>query len=630
MGSATISPKAKSDLCTTGLSAAIGRYFSFLAERQNDGRIGFRTIFGGIALLTVIAVLRMYWTWATWGNLSIDSGHETYVPAVLAQGKMLYRDLWYHYGPIAPYVNSYLFRIFGVHLNVLYFAGSSAALGSAIFLFLSGIELGFCLAGWIAGAVVAIEAFEPGLFSFPLPYSFPAVYGCLVTCILLWVLLRSLRSPNLIWILVAWSLAAIGLLLKLEYGVACYGAVSLAIVLRAFDMKGLRRTLTDCAAIVPSALGCFLVIRWMVSIGGVEFITQENIASWPTSYFMRTYGGTWLTLTGFALTWRALAEALLQTVFVVGVLFVVRECCYGSKPSLMRILIRVSVVICLVGYHRAVLEKNSVFELFEAAFFPRAMVLYLAVGTAWLTWYLWTRGWKKESAGLFLALAFAAVLAFRLLFSVVASGYSIYYNGPVVLGYLILASTFVERGQKERAAGGIAGRFVCYACLATVMLWASLLSVYQPKLALLRTEYGSPRVPESVARNYGAGIAFLKQKYAQGDAVLILPEDTTMYFLSGTHAPTRVYIFTPGVVSPGRMTNEILQEIQNKRVKYLLWSNRTFLEYGVPVFGKDFNQELAAYLRGHYENIGPLVPRDNTNDELVLTVWERKEEGALK
>jgi hypothetical protein len=114
----------------------------------------------------------MCWTWATWGNLSVDAGHETYVPAMLAQGRMLYRDLWYHYGPAAPYLNSYLFRIFGMQLNVLYFAGASAALGSAIFLFLSGIELRYPLAGWTAGAVVVVEAFEPGLFSFPLPYSF--------------------------------------------------------------------------------------------------------------------------------------------------------------------------------------------------------------------------------------------------------------------------------------------------------------------------------------------------------------------------------------------------------------------------------------------------------------------------
>ena len=54
---------------------------------------------------------------------------------LLAEGKTLYRDVWFMYGPASPYFNSYLFRVFGIHLNVLYWAGSLGALGSAIFLY---------------------------------------------------------------------------------------------------------------------------------------------------------------------------------------------------------------------------------------------------------------------------------------------------------------------------------------------------------------------------------------------------------------------------------------------------------------------------------------------------------------
>jgi hypothetical protein len=59
----------------------------------------------------------MFSTWATWGDLTIDCGREMYVPAVLSEGKMLYRDVWYLYGPAGPYVNSFLFRLFGVHFE---------------------------------------------------------------------------------------------------------------------------------------------------------------------------------------------------------------------------------------------------------------------------------------------------------------------------------------------------------------------------------------------------------------------------------------------------------------------------------------------------------------------------------
>ena len=127
------------------------------------------TTYAGLAVLFAIWCFQLYSTWATWGNVTIDSGHEMYIPVVLAQGKMLYRDVWFMYTPLAPYFNSYLFRIFGIHLNVLYLAGALAALGSAIFLFFAGISLSSWMAGWAAGAVILLEAFRPSLFSFPAP-----------------------------------------------------------------------------------------------------------------------------------------------------------------------------------------------------------------------------------------------------------------------------------------------------------------------------------------------------------------------------------------------------------------------------------------------------------------------------
>ncbi len=129
------------------------------------------TTVGGLSTLILIWAALLHATWATWGSLTVDSGHEMYIPTVLAEGKMLYRDVWFMYGPLAPYFNSFLFRVFGAHLNVLYWAGSISALGSAVFLYLTGMRLSSWLAGFSAGTVLLLEAFHPTFFCFPLPYS---------------------------------------------------------------------------------------------------------------------------------------------------------------------------------------------------------------------------------------------------------------------------------------------------------------------------------------------------------------------------------------------------------------------------------------------------------------------------
>src|SRR5713226_7970540 len=107
-------------------------YFSRLARSPIDPWN--LTTWGALLALVVLWAVKVYTTWAAWGNLTIDSGHEMYVPALLAHGKMLYRDVWFMYGPAAPYFTRYFLLVFGTHLNVLYCAGSLSALGSAMFL----------------------------------------------------------------------------------------------------------------------------------------------------------------------------------------------------------------------------------------------------------------------------------------------------------------------------------------------------------------------------------------------------------------------------------------------------------------------------------------------------------------
>ena len=181
-----------------------------------------QTTYGALLALAVVWAVRVYTTWGAWGNLTIDSGREMYVPVLLVEGKKLYRDVWFIHGPAGPYVNCVLFRLFGIHLEVLYWAGSLSALGTAILLYVCGMRLSSWIVGWTAGAVVILEGFQPSLFCFPLPYSFSAVYGCVFGSLFIWLMIRATTSTHWSWMLAAGTAAAVELLLKSEFGMACY------------------------------------------------------------------------------------------------------------------------------------------------------------------------------------------------------------------------------------------------------------------------------------------------------------------------------------------------------------------------------------------------------------------------
>jgi hypothetical protein len=598
-------------------------YFLALISRKIPVKWNLITL-GALLFLVLLWAGAVHATWAHWGNLTIDSGHEMYVPAELAQGKLLYRDVWFMYGPLAPYFNSLLFRLFGMQLNVLYWAGSLSALGSALLLFLTGMQLSSWLAGWTAGAVVLMEAFQPSLFCFPLPYSFTTVYACLCACLFLWLVVRASASTSRLWILGAGTVAAAELLLKLEFGTACYLTLMLLIAVRGLQQRSWKGALKDAALILPGVAACGLVIGWMVSIAGIDFITQENILSWPTSYFMKKYGKLWLANTGFSITGPALMGALQHALIFGGILqgvhLVANAKRYANRQIYLRGILFLVALASLGRYQTWNAQLASVF-------FPSDMVAYVMVAALASWWYFWRQPGAERSPAVPLLLTFSALLAFRIMLKMAPTGYPIYYNGPVVVCFMLLGGAFVSRTSRFRGRAWLPDLLVCLGCLVAVMSYTNPLLADSKGLEPLSTERGTALVSKTMARNYRLAIRFMQEKTARGESVLSIPEDTSLYFLSGTHAPTRYYMFVPGLLSPGKMTDEFLEELERKRVRYLLWSNRVFPEYGAPVFGVDFDKPLGEYFRSHYRSVGPLVPINRSMGRWNAEVWERIPEG---
>lgn len=430
----------------------------------------------------------------------------------------------------------------------------------------------------------------------------------------------------------AGTAAALALLLKLEFGIACYGTLALLIAVRAYSRQSWRFSGKDFAAILPGVALCGLVFRWMASIAGVEFITQENFMSWPTAYFMKAYGKVWLERTGFTVSGAAFSDAFHRGIPVAAVVLAIyvllrwRES--SARSMLMKGLIVLGLVRYLAGKNFFVLSmKQSTIFFLSTIFFPRDMVLYVIVAAVAAWTFFWRKPAPERNPSIPLVLTFSGLLAFRILMKVGTIGYSIFYNGPAVFSFLLLLLLVLPRSNRSRRFIVFGESVLCLACLTPVFFHTRTIEAEAKDFVTFSTDRGPIRVSKHLAENYGAAIQFMKEKAALGQSVLSVPEDTSLYFLSGTYCPTRVYLFTPGAVAPGKMTQETIGEIERKRVDYLLWSNRTFSEYGANEFGKDFNQEISDYLKSHYHRLGPLIRNDGAPSDWTAIVWERKLDG---
>ncbi len=584
------------------------------------------TTYLALLALTGLWVFLFHKTWATWGNVTIDSGREMYVPVALAQGKVLYRDLSYPYPPLAPYFNAVLFRLFGIHLGVLYWAGSLSALGSAVLLFCAGARLSFRLAGWTAGAVLLFEAFRRSLFSFPLPYSFAAVYGCLIACLFTWLLANIATSEHRIWRFATATAAGLALLLKLEFGAACYGALALLVAIDCLRERSWKKLWQWSAAVLPAAAVCCAVGIWMVSLRGANFITHENMDSWPSSYFMREYGKMWLKSTGLDLSALALKTAAIQICALLCAAVALRWIFRRMEGSERRLLLW--IVLALVGLIFVLQSSpSSSIALFHAnlwlrsnlgivAFPPAMAVLVLGAGA----WQFLAKGPSNRTA-IAILFTFAGVLPFRALLETRSYGQSIYYDGPEILCMLIVAGIFVAPLGSSPRLRSCATILMSAMCLLSTITDSNIFLPYFNTFVPLVTERGTIRLSKDLERNYSATIAFMKEKASEGESTLSIPDDASLYFFSGTDSPSRILAFIPGVVAPGKMTDEVVAQMDMNKPRFLIWSNKQYPGYGAPRFGTDFDVAIGGYLRSHYHPIGPIVPPDPT--EWNAVVWER-------
>ena len=580
----------------------------------------------GFAALLFVWIWRIWVNWACWGSLSIDCGRELYVAAMLARGKMLYRDVWYLYHPAAPYFNSLLFRIFGVRVEVFYVAGSLAALGSACFLYLTGMRLSAKLVGWTAACALILEAFARQLFSFPLPYSFASVYGCLVACLFLWLLVNACQSANIGWILGLGCAAAAAMLLKMEYGVSCYAILGLLLLIRGVAQKSWSRLGKDLTVVLPGVAVCGAVAAWMISIGGLDFLLQENLATWPTAYFMRQYGKLWLTATGFDFTWDSVSAAMMHTLIfgcwllaLFAIFFWKKK---GGRSLVSRIVLILTVVALLAG-----MDNLYCRDIIRILAFPPDLVFYVAIA-ALVAGYLFLRDLhSSRKLALALLFSFSALLAFRIILLTRPSNYPIYYSAPALLSLLVLLSLGVRRFAATNLGRVRAEVGISAVCLFAVGFWVFPIGLPKDSREALVTPYGMVREGPPTVHNYAAALAFMRDKNSRGEVVLSLPEDTSLYFFTGIEAPLRTYVFTPGIVAPGPMTDKIIRALEERPPQYLLWSNRVFPEYQVLIFGKDFDRPLGDYFRAHYHRLGLLPPHDGTFGDWQVAVWQRNPDG---
>lgn len=179
----------------------------------------------GLVGLMGLSVFFIATSWRKWPDPLVDFGRELYLPWRLANGAVLYRDVFDIYGPLSHYFNALLFKCFGPGLMVLVTA--NLVILYLILLMLYGL---FRRAWGVAAALsasaifVAVFGFSQlipiGNYNYVTPYTHETTHGFLVCLVLLALLIRWVEKATFTGTFLVGGLCGLTCVLKPEFMLA--------------------------------------------------------------------------------------------------------------------------------------------------------------------------------------------------------------------------------------------------------------------------------------------------------------------------------------------------------------------------------------------------------------------------
>ncbi len=214
-------------------------------------------------------------SWRKWPDILVDFGLQLYLPWRISAGQVLYRDL--HYlagGPLSQYVNALLFKIFGVSFRTLIFANLGITAAVLVLIYrrflaaadrLTATTIGLCVV-----LVFAFNEYLPrGNYNYIAPYSHEIFHGLVLSIFTVALLSSWVNRENIGFAFAAGFCFGLVFLTKPDIFVALTISAAAAFVL--FCMTRRRRVL------ILKSLAAFLLAASIPLLGFfLYFLTAED------------------------------------------------------------------------------------------------------------------------------------------------------------------------------------------------------------------------------------------------------------------------------------------------------------------------------------------------------------------
>jgi hypothetical protein len=588
------------------------------SARERTSRLGLAISGNTMAVLGLAAVsgTLIALTWGTWGDIGSDTGYDLVAGDRIAHGQLPYVDYTYFYGPLAPFLLGFAALLGG--------GGLAPAIGLGLVLAAAVVGLTYALArihvgttgAFLAAALTAPVAFGPSNFSFVLPHTFSATLGLLGSLAFLFGISRYAQTARGGWLLAAGGAAGFVALTRPEFAVAVLLAASIWLALRRRSGSGSLREIgllaAPALALPAAAYGAFLTAV------SPSRLVLDNL--YPVDELRA--GGNEILRLHAPLTASSFAELGLKLVLYVagaaalvaaGRLWRDRQ---PSRPVLASAVVGLALV-ALVGLARPETVRYGL--EFAYGWIPAGAVLAAAL----LVWRAARKPEGFDAAG-------QAVVVGTVILAVLAvktyAGFYIHSTVPQLALYAFpLAAIFLTRLHLRELVAGRRGVYVAGSLWLAFLACAGFgltLKDARAESAEVRGSGGALAARPQEAALYQGALDWITKETGAGDPILLAPQLTSLYTLSGRENPLREISLLPGALPTAADERQAIARFEEAGVRLAVIDRRAFPEYGHSTFGGSFDRVVDSWI--HQRFILAATLRSGGVDTRTLEIWLRR------
>ena len=575
-----------------------------------------------MALPAIAGAASALLTWNRWIRPFVDGSRELQVPARLADGERLYRDVAYYYGPAAPWVNAAGIELFGRHFAVL---EAMAALAAAVLLFAlyrlarrAGSPLSAGVAATVAAAI-CVGAPNGGAFLFP--YAFAALFALAGG----FVSLAAFSGPPSPGRSVLGGLAlAFSLLAKAEIGVAAAAVVLVACWRSAEPGVGRRRTAAAVLAAGLLALAgyafAFRGIPWDSLATEGPLVLFSPPPEWRQVY--RLVSG--LDDPSGALS-RLGTALFLDAIILAAAWIVARAGGRAERPGAAELLwwAALAAAVIFVATRRGAEIENRLPPLLS----PAPLLAALAA-LALLRSPLGERDDTRRAR--WLLFGFSALAAVRVAghvaYGFVTTPYAILaLPGLAASASVLLLDVLAPKlAPKHAAERGPAAFRRAMAAALLALAAAGLVRLDRIRRAVpvvtVETGAGALRLPEPWGASTKLVLGFLAERSRPGDTLACFPECGFFDFVTGLRNPLRQEQILPGHLD-ARAEAAVARRIREAGPRFVILVDYAPPGWAAARFGVDYAREIARAISERYAPAGAARTPDGAS---LIRVLERR------